>query len=278
LRGEQINVLVTTAPIRNSKGEIVAVMEMSANITELRELESHLSSLGLLVGSVSHALKGLLNGLAGGIYLVETGFEKDNSDRVHRGWDIVKRNVARIQGMVSDILYYAKDREPIWEQVSAAEVAEEAFGLIDSRAAEHGVKLAKEMAGTAGLFEADPRAVRSLLVNLLENSLDACRLDRKKAEHEVSIRVDGGGDEVRFEVGDNGIGMDEETRDKAFSLFFSSKGNEGTGLGLFVANRIARAHGGSIELESQPEVGTRFVVRLPRCRPPQEPKDPPPSE
>ena len=84
----------------------------------------------------------------------------------------------------------------------------------------------------------------------------------------------GQADHVQFEIEDNGIGMDQETREKAFSLFFSSKGTEGTGLGLFISDRIARSHGGTIELESQPGVGTRFVVKLPRKGlPRQEPED-----
>ena len=278
LQGEQMNVLVTTAPIRDREGRIVGVMEMSADITEVRQLESHLTSLGLLIGSVSHALKGLLNGLAGGTYLVETGFKKDNPDRVRQGWEIVQRNAARIRSVVSDILYYAKDREPLWEAISAAELADEVCSLIDARAGDHHVKLTTALDKSAGDFEADPQAVRSLLVNLLENSLDACRLDDKKPDHEVTLRLKGFPDHVRYEIQDNGIGMDRETRDKAFSLFFSSKGMEGTGLGLFIANRIARAHGGTIELESEPGVGTRFGVQLPRKRLPEKPENPPPCE
>jgi PAS domain S-box-containing protein len=273
LKGEQINVLVTTAPLRNGDGKINGVMEMSVNITELRELESHLTSLGLLIGSVSHALKGLLNGLAGGMYLVETGFQKDKPDRVQKGWEIVQRNVGRIRGMVSDILYYAKDREPIWESVSPVELADEVVGLMQTKATEHGIQLARDLPAESEQFEADPRAVRSLLVNLMENSLDACRMDDKKPDHEVTLRLDGTSEHVQFEVQDNGIGMDQETRDKVFSLFFSSKGSEGTGLGLFVSNRIARAHGGTIQLESEVGVGTRFIVQLPRKRPLQEPND-----
>ena len=275
LDGRQMNVLVTTAPIRNRRGKITHVMEMSADITEVRELEDRLTKLGLLVGSVSHGLKGLLNGLAGGMYLVDSGFKKDNQERVYKGWDTVKRNVARIQSMVSDILYYAKDRVPIWEPLSAVDVAEEVYNLSESRAKEQKVELNKAFDPTAGEFEADPQAVRSLLVNLIENSIDACRMDVKNSDHCVDIRLQGTPDHVRFEVQDNGIGMDQETRERAFSLFFSSKGSEGTGLGLFVSNRIAKAHGGSIELTSEPGVGTRFVVELPRNRPPQqEPEEP----
>jgi signal transduction histidine kinase len=61
--------------------------------------------------------------------------------------------------------------------------------------------------------------------------------------------------------------MDQETREKAFTLFFSSKGTGGTGLGLFISNRIATYHGGRIELQSEAGKGTEFVVVLPRSRP-----------
>ncbi len=276
LAGKQMNVLVTTAPVRNRQDKIIGVMEMSADITQVRELESRLTSLGLLIGSVSHGLKGMLNGLAGGMYLVDTGFKKSDQQRIHKGWDTVQRNVGRIRSMVSDILYYAKDRVPNWEPLSAAEVAEDVLSLMDSRARDQDVQLSKSIACDAGEFEADAQAIRSMLVNLIENSLDACRLDGKDSGRRVALRLQGLPDHVCFEIEDNGIGMDRETREKAFSLFFSSKGTEGTGLGLFISDRIARSHGGSIELESQSGVGTRFVVKLPRERPPeQEPNDPP---
>jgi len=279
LSGKQMHVLVTAAPIRNGRGRITGVMEMSANITQVRELESRLTSLGLLIGSVSHGLKGMLNGLAGGMYLVNTGFQKDDEARVKKGWATVQRNVDRIQSMVSDILYYAKDRVPNWESLSAVAVAEDVCSLTASRAKDHDVQVITSLDPDAGEFEADAQAVRSLLVNLIENSLDACRLDGDKPERRVDVRLQGSADHVQYEIEDNGIGMDQETKDKAFSLFFSSKGTEGTGLGLFISDRIARSHGGTIELESEFGVGTRFIVRLPRKRPlPQEPQAPDPTE
>ena len=269
LQGRQMNMLVTAAPIRGRNGQIKHVMEMSFDITELRELQSQLASLGLLIGSVSHGLKGLLNGLAGGMYLVNTGFAKDDRPRVDQGWEIVERNVTRIRSMVSDILYYARDRVPNWETVSACDLADEVCSQLAAKSDENNVKFNCQLSREAGDFEADPQAVRSLLSNLLENAIDACRRDGKKSEHEITLRLAGFADHVQFEVQDNGLGMDQETREKAFSLFFSSKGMEGTGLGLFVADRIARSHGGRIELESEAGVGTKFVVKLPRKRPPE---------
>jgi len=267
------NILITTAPLRDPEGEIAGVMEMGADITEVRELEDRLTSLGLLIGSVSHGLKGLLNGLAGGMYLVNSGMKKGKEDRVERGWATVQRNVDRINSMVSDILYYAKDRVPTWDTLSAPTVAKEVCSMLERRAKELEIDLSCAIDQDAGEFEADAQAIRALLANLLENSLDACRLNQKESDHKVVFKLRGSPDHVEFEVEDNGIGMDQETREKAFTLFFSSKGT-GTGLGLFISDKIAQAHGGSIELESQLGIGTRFVVRLPRTRPPElEPEE-----
>jgi len=263
--GKRMNVLVHTAPIRDLSGEIESVMEMSTDITSLRELQSQLASVGLIVSSVSHGIKGLLSGLDGGIYLMETGFGNDDMERLKKGWDMVQRKVQRIRSMVMNILYYAKDREICWQPIDIEEMAESVREVVESRAASHGIGL--EVDARRGSFEGDVNSIQSMLVNLADNSIDACRSDKAKASHKVSIRARLDGDFALFEIEDNGVGMDRETREKAFSLFFSSKGAEGTGLGLFIANKIATSHGGSISLDSTPGVGTRFTVRLPERRP-----------
>lgn len=265
LDGRQRHVLVTAAPIRDGDGPVTSVMEMSADITEVRELEDRLTQLGLLIGSVSHSLKGLLNGLGGGIYLVNSGFASHDEARVTKGWATVRRNADRIRAMVSDILYYAKDRVPNRETLSAGDVASDVVAMMENRAREMGVGLGLDVDPQAGTFEGDSQAVRALLGNLVENSLDACRLEQTREEHHVFVRAGGNGNAVVLEVDDDGIGMDRETQEKAFTLFFSSKGT-GTGLGLFIADKIARAHGGCINLHSELGRGTRFEVRLPRAR------------
>ena len=175
---------------------------------------------------------------------------------------MVQRNMARIRSMVLDILYYAKDRKPDWEPISAIEAVEEVSGIMEAKARERGVEFSRDFDSDAGSFEGDRLGIRSLLVNLVDNALDACRVDRKKDSHHITVGLRGEPDCVRFDIRDDGIGMDQETREKAFSLFFSSKGAGGTGLGLFISNKIALAHGGSIELESAVNEGARIVVTL----------------
>lgn len=264
--GEQINTLVYAAPIYDPDGQINRVMEMSANITPIRELQSQLESIGLLISSVSHGIKGLLNGLDGGMYLVNTGMEKGDDKRLKKGWEMVQRNVERIRAQVLNILYYAKEREPNYENIQVAAALEEVANMVEPKAMEHNVAIEQNTDATAGALDVDPNALRSMLVNLAENSVDACRVDQRKTEHRVILSANGDADSVYFQIADNGIGMDQETREKAFSLFFSSKGAKGTGLGLFVANKITTAHGGRIEIESEPNQGAKFIVTLPRSQ------------
>jgi signal transduction histidine kinase len=266
VKGEAINVLIHTAPIYDAAGRIKYVMEMSANISQVRQLQSQLASIGLLISSISHGIKGLLNSLNGGIYLVNNGLAKDNPARLKQGWEIVLRNVSRIRSMVLDILYYAKDREPDYTSIAASALIDDICELVREKAQELEVELVKRIDDSTGAFEGDAKAILAMLVNLAENSLDACRLDSNKKNHRVTVGAMGGDDHIRFVIEDNGIGMDRETRENAFTLFFSSKGSEGTGLGLFIANKIAAAHGGRILLESERGAGSRFMVDLPRVR------------
>jgi len=269
--GERYNVLVRTAPLRGANGEIEEVMEMSTNITEIRNIQNQLASLGMMISSVSHGVKGLLTGVDGGLYVANSGVRADNTEQIREGLEIVQRNSRRIRRIIMDVLFYSKERELTFERVSALELAVDISGHVDIRADELGILFEHDFDVSAGWFHVDPQNLRTALVNLLENAFDACRLDHGKAAHSVSFSVRRDEDDwVVFEVGDNGVGMTEKTRTRIFDLFYSSKGCEGTGIGLFVCHDIIQKHGGTIEVDSRPGKGTRFSIRIP-SEPPTSP-------
>ncbi|EGY24770.1 sensory box protein [Desulfovibrio sp. A2] len=277
--GRQVNVLVWTAPLRDAAGEIAEVMEMSTDITELRRLQDRLSQLGLLLGSTAHGIKGLLTALDGGVYRLGSGIARGDAARVQDSHQDIRHLVDRLRKMVLDLLYYAKNRDLNWEVVVARAFAEDTAALVEAKATERGVRFVRDFAeaGTAtggdggaadlGTFEADAGALSSALVNLLENAVEACAADTGKQDHVVTFRVRGAPDEVTFTIIDNGTGMDRETREKLFTLFFSSKGTAGTGIGLFVASRVVQQHGGHIAVASERGEGSTFTVSLPRRLP-----------
>lgn len=262
--GELYHVLVRTAPLRGANGEIEEVMEMSTNITEIRNMQSQLESLGMMVSSVSHGVKGLLTGVDGGLYVANSGLRHENTEQIREGLEIVQRNSRRIRRIIMDVLFYSKERELSFEKTSALELAVDVSSHVDIRADELAIVFQHDFDVKAGWFNVDPQNLRTALVNLLENAFDACRLDSERTKHTVSFSVRREEEEaVIFEIADNGVGIAEETRARIFDLFFSSKGCEGTGIGLYVCHDIVKRHGGTIEVDSQFHKGTRFTVRIP---------------
>jgi signal transduction histidine kinase len=240
---------------------------LEALVREKIELQDHLSSLGLMIGSISHGIKGLLTGLDGGMYLVESGFSKENQDQIKEGWETVKLMVDRIRKMVLDILYYAKERDLRWERVDPLSFAEDLAATFAPKIENQNIEFVREFDETVGEFEIDAGYIHSALTNILENAVDACTKDAGKTYHKIVFSVRQDANHVIFAVFDNGVGMDSDTVSKLFTPFFSSKGRRGTGLGLFISHKIVRQHSGEILVKSTPGQGTLFTVKIPKTLP-----------
>ena len=262
--GDPHHVLIWTAPLRNPLGEITQVMEVSTDITQIRTLQDHLTSLGLILGSISHGIKGLLAGLDASIYWLDSGLEKKSEERTGKGLSALKLMTRRIRNMVLNLLYYAKERELSRETISILQFADDVANAFEPKIQGQPIRFIRDFQKETGEFEADPGVLSSALVNILENAVEACLEDKSKADHEVVFSVKEEGDAVLFRIADNGVGMDRETMDNMFTLFFSSKGSRGTGLGLFISNEIVQQHGGFIKVESAPGRGTEFKITIPR--------------
>ncbi|EMG37312.1 PAS domain S-box [Desulfocurvibacter africanus PCS] len=262
--GQRRNVLVSTTPVRGPSGEIERIMELSADITQIRRLQSHLTSLGLLIGSISHGLKGILAAIDGGIYHLDKVFQRPEMGPERSSWSMLKDMIERIRGMVLDVLYYAKERELHRVRKDVRVFAGEIAQIMGLKASRTGITFVADIGPDIGELEIDPIVLGPALVNILENAIEACAEDRTKDKHTVGFTVREDADQICFEISDNGMGMDGETKAKMFTLFFSNKGSKGTGLGLFIANQVVEQHGGRIEVESEPGLGSRFLVHLPR--------------
>lgn len=236
-------------------------------VREKTQLQDHLASLGLMIGSISHGMKGLITSLDGGLYLVSSGLKKKDPERIQEGYRAARETAGRIRKMVLDILYYAKERALNREDVPAAAFAEDVAGVIRPRLEEYGIRLDCSFDETAGTVAVDADYLHAALVNILENAADACLKDHRSPAHRIGFSMADSNDEIVFTIADNGIGMDKDTCDRIFTLFFSTKGRKGTGLGLFIANRIVGQHGGTITVASTPGEGAVFRVSIPRTPP-----------
>jgi PAS domain S-box-containing protein len=260
--GEETNIIATTAPVRNDKGEITAVMEMCTNITEIKRLQSELALLGETIAGMSHTIKNILSGLQGGVYVVDSGLARGKEEKVRQGWDMVKRNVEKISDLVQGILYASKERKPEYRECDPGELLWEVCDLYEAKVRSEGVELVREFEREMGSVPLDPAGIHSAVANLLSNAVEACRTMRDRPPRiTVTGRLE---DKVlAIRVSDNGIGMPQEVKERLFGRFYSTKGSRGTGLGLVITKKVIEEHGGTVRVESETGQGTSFIIEIP---------------
>jgi signal transduction histidine kinase len=233
-------------------------------VREKTELQDNLAALGLMIGSISHNIKGVLTGLDGATYLINAGIEKEDLSRVQEGWEIMQLMIDRIRTMAGDILLHAKQRKLERQPIDLFSFADEIAQMMSIKVEKQGITLIRDFDAQAGTCLLDAAYVNTALINILDNAIDACLRDAGKSEKMITFGMQADRRQVIFTVEDNGIGMDENIRKKLFSLFYSSKGRKGTGLGLFIANKIISEHGGSIHVAATPGKGAKFTIKIPK--------------
>jgi len=246
-------------------------LEVEERVGKIKRLEQELiqserlAAIGQTVASLAHYMKNILFGLKGGIYLVNTAPKVSESDSFETGWDMVERNMGRISDLVLDLLEYSKERELEFESCSINKIADEVCGLMEARTKEHGIAMIKTFDPSIQDTLLDYKGIHRCLLNLVSNAIDACLFDSSK-DKEWAVRVStalGNDGMIRFEVADNGCGMDEEVKKKLFMSFFSTKEGKGTGLGLLITQKIVQEHDGIITVESRLGKGSTFTIQLP---------------
>ncbi|MCP4023374.1 MAG: response regulator [Desulfobacteraceae bacterium] len=233
-------------------------------VREKTMLQDNLSNLGVMIGSISHSVKGLLTKLDGGLYLVESAVDKKDQIRMAEGLEILKLTIERIKKMIFDILYYSKERKVKVETIDVVKFANEVADIAEQKGIPHHIRITREFEGAPKKIKADPEYMRSALINILDNAVDACIGDRSKQAHRIGFTIREETENIIFEIRDNGIGMDKKTRDKVFNLFFSSKQSKGTGFGLFISKNIIHRHGGFINVKSAKGKGTCIEIKIPK--------------
>jgi signal transduction histidine kinase len=254
----------------SSRGELSVLADtLNASTARLARLQEELvqnerlAAVGETVAGLAHCLKNTLNGLRAGQYVVDRAVELNDPEKLRTGRRVMKSAVAQVERLTFDMLYYIKDREPELEPVDLNQVAQEVIDVLQESAGLQRVDIRAELDPKIGAQALDRNAMYRALLDLVTNAVDACTESESGDLVVVRSRIVGL-DEIVLTVEDNGIGMSREVRSKLFTRLFSTKAGRGTGLGLSVVKKIAEAHGGRVEVESEPGKGSAFHIHLPR--------------
>ncbi|MBE3069667.1 MAG: GAF domain-containing protein, partial [Planctomycetes bacterium] len=224
--------------------------------------QERLAAVGQAIASLSHYIKNILQGIHGGSHAVESGLERKDTGTIDKGWDVVRRNLHRINSLVLDMLSYSRQAPPNLVRTSVNAVIREVVELAQSAAKEKQAVLTTQLDTTLPEILIDTDGLHHACLNILSNAIEAVPAVRGKVE--VATRVSPHGSEVWITVADNGPGIPHDEQPRIFQAFYSTKGHKGTGLGLAVAQKVAREHGGNITVNSKPGEGAAFVIHLPR--------------
>lgn len=164
----------------------------------------------------------------------------------------------RIQQIVGHLRLFAHLDEGEVNETDLNDGIESTAAIIIGHARRKQIKLAMDLSPLPPVT-CNAARINQVVMNLLTNAIDACS---EGGEVAVRSRVDAQG--VMVEVSDTGCGIPPEARDRIFDPFFTTKPvGQGTGLGLSISYGIIKDHGGTIEVESEPDRGSRFIIRLP---------------
>jgi len=217
--------------------------------------QKSLAKLGEMAAVVAHEVKNPIAGIRGALQVITSRMPAEQRDR-----GVLIDIIARLDALnriVQDMLMFARPRALRQEPVSLAALLGDTVALIERDPTMSHVQIA--LSGAADI-SGDREMLQVVFQNILMNAAQAME---NKGRIEVSIGTVNGRCSVA--IADQGPGMPEDVRAKAFDAFFTTK-HRGTGLGLPIARRVIEAHGGTIQIDAPPSGGTMVTIVLPLPR------------
>lgn len=259
---ESLNVAVTVAALKHQdeRSGYVVVFE---DLSDLLKAQKQ-AAWREVARRVAHEIKNPLTPIALSAERIQRHLDRTHATNastevVRSCAETIAAAVQNVRQLVDEFSTLARFPVAKPQPADINEVIETALTMFDGRL--DGIHLHKSLAADLPKVLADSEAIKRAVANLVDNAAEALQ-DSVVREIEISTALVASRDAVEITVSDTGHGVTRELKEKLFLPYFSTK-KRGTGLGLAIVNRIIEDHHGSIRVEENRPVGTRFVVELP---------------
>jgi signal transduction histidine kinase len=219
--------------------------------------EAQLKSLGIMAASLAHEIRNPLGAIKGLTQLAQEDLPPDHT--IQPQLRTVVSETERLERLVTDLLDFARAKEPQISQFELSEVLANLKTMLESRLESSKVALHLSANMAPMQIHSDPAGLRQILLNVLMNAIDATP---ERGVVELTAARDESNKSIVIRVDDSGKGLGKNNPDELFQPFVTTK-VRGTGLGLAISKQIAEKLGGSLTLESLPEGGARCSITLP---------------
>jgi two-component system, NtrC family, sensor histidine kinase HydH len=254
-----------------SAEEILALQDVSslvsvvlANVQSFAAVEEQkrLASLGAMSAGLAHEIRNPLAGIKGAAQLLESEVAVGEARDMLQ---VIVDETNRLNHVVTEFLDYARPFELQLEEVAIGAVVRRALAVVKAQGIPERVTLAEELADDLPPIQLDSLRAGQVLLNLLQNALQAMPEGGRLTVRTREGRERSGRRHLEVHVIDTGVGIPADAMEQLFVPFFTTK-QDGTGLGLAICQRIVQAHRGEIDIRTEIGRGTSFVVRLPLDR------------
>lgn len=257
---------------RETRGRVVVLVDVTEEEHVREELRRNrtLSAVGQITAQVAHELYNPIGAVKLNIDLL--GMQIGDGDQdLKQSVARLKRGAEHLSTIVTDLRYLTRPRDPERKPTDLNKLLDEVVELASDRLDRSRTEVVRQYTSNLQSGKFDPQQLRKVFLNLLINAVEASPQNSRvvlqtmfvpPAEAERFSEFNGQHGALRVSVVDFGAGMTEETRNRIFEAFYTTKKN-GTGLGMMITQEIIKKHGGRIEIESQEGAGTRVSVVLP---------------
>jgi PAS domain S-box-containing protein len=255
------------APIRNSEGQVFGVVLVFRDVTEQREILAVLRSneklavAGRLSASIAHEIHNPLETVRNLLFLIRKRKESTDEHLI----TMAELELSRVVQITKNILSLYRESKQV-TPIKLSEVVESVSMLLQRRIRDEQITFSSKLL-TEAQISAFPAEMRQAVSNLMGNAIDAAGVGGKVEVIVEESQLKDSRPGVALTVSDNGHGIAKENLPKLFRPFFTTKGEQGTGLGLWITHGIVSKHGGFIEVTSKDsgdDRGTTFRVVFPK--------------
>lgn len=263
---------IMTAPLLDKDGNIDRAVSLAKDITDQKEAQDQmmragkLAAVGELAGKVAHEVNNPIAILSAKCRLLLSDHSDEMSDKVSEELVKITDAADRVAKIAQGLLSYCRPSPATRSEIDVSNPIRNALSLIDRSAARTGIKIINRLPDHLQPIMANADEMQQVFMNLFINALDAMPNGGELivAVNEPVGTPNGVSGFISIEVSDTGTGIPENIQQKIFEPFFTTKSEgKGTGLGLSICSGLIRSHEGTIEIDSKPGKGTRFIIRFP---------------